>query len=257
MGGAVQNYFHTKTQHLKGASQRQRLQTGGGANVGWVVTRPGAQLAANDHAAAQWVLDETYQILPILIQRLNLWQNQNPVPPDVERLVHVYFKIADNLTNVELRAVLNQIGQRYMQIWAGIQADQELQIVDTSLRGTVSGYINPHFFEDANQPMKGRIHLNFQRMAVNDADTFRFFIHEASHKFARTADHNGGCYFIGTALFEAWEAHRAVIPAHPVPWGPSTAALTAQQAITHADSYGCFAENFRVLRAARPNAPWV
>ena len=257
------DYYHTGLQHLRGASQRQRLPVNG-AGRGWVVSRPGAQLRPQEYAAAQWVLSQTYYVLPQLIANLNLWQNANPVDPAVRRLLHVYFKLpmpANNpptfIENTAARNLLNAIGQGMTQIWAGIQGDPELQIVDAAVRGTVNGYVNPRLFENANVPMQGRIHLNFQVIRPNDASTFRFFIHEASHKFAHTADHNGGCYFIATNLVEAWEPMLALNPLAPVPWGPSTAALTAQQAITHADSYGCFAENYRTLRRVQPRAPWI
>ena len=256
MGPGVENYYHTKMQRLSGASQRRRLRVNG-VDRGWVVSRPGAQLAPNDYAAAQWVLAQSYFILPLLTQKLNAWQNANPVAPEIRRLLHVYFKVPLAAANHLARAALNQIGGRLMQVWAGIQSDPELQIVDSSMRGHVHGYVNHHFFEKSNEPMSGRIHLNFQAIRPNDPDTFRFFIHEASHKFAHTADHNGGCYFIATNLYELWEGLLNLNPNIAVPWGPTTAALTEQQAVTHADSYGCFAENYRTLRRIQPRAPWI
>ena len=258
--GGPENYYHTRMQRLSGRSQRQRLPVAG-VNRGWVVSRPGAALTPNDYAAAQWVLAQAYFILPLLVQKLNFWQNLIPVPRPVRELLHVYFKLSldgnNRFANDNARNLIHEIGGRFMQIWAGIQADTELQIVDTRMRGTVNGYVNCHWFEDAGLPMRGRIHMNFQTIRPNDANTFRFFIHEASHKFARTEDHNGGCYFIAANLYELWQGLLNADPNNPVPWGPSTQALTAQQAPTHADSYGCFAENFRTLRIIEPRAPWI
>jgi hypothetical protein len=94
-------------------------------------------------------------------------------------------------------------------------------------------------------------------MRPNDGTTYRFLVHEASHKFAATQDHRGGGYFSNVSLYETWIATRAVIPAAPPPWNPQVQPLTEAECRTHADSYGCFAANYRELRRSQHTAPWV
>jgi hypothetical protein len=113
---------------------------------------------------------------------------------------------------VKVREVLTKV-------WNGIKADHGVKVADL---GTSEGYVSTYPDRGGAQ---GEIHINRRHLLVGDEQSFGMsviiYIHEASHRFARTKDHGPRGYINGEGNYKA-------------------TGLTAQEAWNNADSYGWF-----------------
>jgi hypothetical protein len=94
----------------------------------------------------------------------------------------------------------------------------------TGTTGVLRGVFSPRHTlgtQDGNRVSRGDIHRD--RDTLSDADMrVRTFIHEASHKYASTADHGESGY-----LNDSFTAFKET-------------GMTTDQALNNADSYACF-----------------
>lgn len=114
------------------------------------------------------------------------------------------------------------------KVYWGIVKAHSVKVADL---GSASGYVSP---KDGGG--YGDIHIHERMMSKEWGNSILTYVHEASHKFAATKDHEKRGYIDGTGKYKA-------------------PGLTADEALVNADSYAWFVWNSATPKERYENAP--
>ena len=115
------------------SSERARLQVNG-RDAGWIVARPGAQVDDTERLAAEWLLEQTHDVLPLLLAKLHAWRTAGVVPAEAKDLFYCYFMVPPDAAGADLRRTMAHVQERLMEVDQGVRGDAELPLVDTAIR---------------------------------------------------------------------------------------------------------------------------